>query len=268
MDDFSTGRRKNVNEEAEIIEGDVWDRETLRDAMADVDIVFHHAAISSVTRSIEEPVRSNEVNLDATLGVLEAARKQSSRVVLASSSAIYGRPAELPLRETTGKRPTTPYGIQKLSIDQYARTYHRQYGLETVALRYFNVYGPRQASGHYSGVIPTFGEQARNGEPITVEGDGEQTRDFVHVDDVVRANLLAATTDQVGEAFNIGGGQSITVRRLAEIVQDIVDSDSPVVHTEPRDGDIRRSEADISKARRELGYEPTISLVDGLESLL
>ena len=268
LDDFSTGKRSNVNDDATLIEGDIRDSETLRRATEDVDLIFHEAGVVSVQQSVEDPIQANEVNLDATLALLERARELDARVVLASSCAIYGQPTEIPVSEDEPFSPSSPYGLQKSALDHYARLYEELYGLETVALRYFNIYGPRQSSGDYSGVISIFKRQATNGEPITVDGDGEQTRDFVHVDDVVRANLLAATTDHVGEAYNVGTGASVTIKELAETIRDVSGSSSDVVHTDPRQGDIEESKADISKARDKLGYEPTIPLDEGISSLL
>lgn len=268
LDDFSTGKRSNVNDDATLIEGDIRDSETLRRATEDVDLIFHEAGVVSVQQSVENPIQANEVNLDATLALLERARELDARVVLASSCAIYGQPTEIPVSEDEPFSPSSPYGLQKSALDHYARLYEELYGLETVALRYFNIYGPRQSSGDYSGVISIFKRQATNGEPITVDGDGEQTRDFVHVDDVVRANLLAATTDHVGEAYNVGTGASVTIKELAETIRDVSGSSSDVVHTDPRQGDIEESKADISKARDKLGYEPTIPLDEGISSLL
>ena len=268
LDDFSTGKRSNVNDDATLIEGDIRDSETLRRATEDVDLIFHEAGVVSVQQSVEDPIQANEVNLDATLALLERARELDARVVLASSCAIYGQPTEIPVSEDEPFSPSSPYGLQKSALDHYARLYEELYGLETVALRYFNIYGPRQSSGDYSGVISIFKRQATNGEPITVDGNGEQTRDFVHVDDVVRANLLAATTDHVGEAYNVGTGASVTIKELAETIRDVSGSSSDVVHTDPRQGDIEESKADISKARDKLGYEPTIPLDEGISSLL
>jgi len=162
----------------------------------------------------------------ATLSILEAARREDARVVVASSVAIYGDPVDVPIHEEDAKAPTSPYGVDKLAIDHYVRLYNDLYGLETVALRYFNVYGPRQSAGEYSGVVSTFLEQARSGQPITVEGEGDQTRDFVHVSDVVRANLAAAATDNVGRAYNVGTGDSITILGLAELIRDVTGSAS------------------------------------------
>ncbi|ODR80570.1 UDP-glucose 4-epimerase [Haladaptatus sp. W1] len=268
LDNFTTGKRENVNENATVIEGDICDSETLERATADVDLIFHEAGVVSVQQSVEEPMRANDVNIDATLALLERARDLDARVVLASSCAIYGQPTDIPISEDESFAPSSPYGLQKSALDHYARIYEELYGLETVALRYFNIYGPRQSSGDYSGVISIFKRQATNGEPITVDGDGQQTRDFVHVDDVVRANLLAATTEHVGEAYNIGTGESVTIDELAETIRDVSGSSSQIVHTDPRPGDIAESEADISKAMEKLGYEPTISLKEGISSLL
>ncbi|TYT62981.1 NAD-dependent epimerase/dehydratase family protein [Natrialba swarupiae] len=266
LDDFSSGRREYVPDDATVIEGDVGDEDVLARAMDDVDLVFHQAAIVSVTESVDDPQRSHETNLEASLELLERARREDARVVVASSAAIYGHPDELPVTESASMDPTSPYGIQKLALDQYARLYADLYDLATVTLRYFNVYGPRQ-QGPYSGVISMFLDQARAGEPITVEGDGSQTRDFVHVSDVVRANLRAATTETVGRAYNVGTGERTAIRTLAETVRNVVDSSSPIVHRDPRPGDVRHSRADVSKARRELDFEARVRLETGLRAL-
>ncbi|NUC74894.1 NAD-dependent epimerase/dehydratase family protein [Haloterrigena sp. SYSU A558-1] len=267
LDNFSSGDRSYLPDGVTIVEGDVGDPIALQRAARGVDVIFHHAALVSVSRSVDAPRRSNETNLDASLLVLEQARQEDARVVVASSAAVYGHPDELPVSETASTDPASPYGIQKLAVDQYARRYAELYDLETVALRYFNAYGPRQR-GPYSGVISTFLEQARAGEPVTIEGDGEQTRDFVHVSDIVRANLRAATTDAVGEAYNIGTGSRTSIKELAETITDATDSDSPIVHRDSRPGDIRHSGADVSKAKRTLGFEPRVSLESGIQSLV
>ncbi len=268
LDSLSTGSHSNLNPDARLIEGDIRDQETLDAAMEGVDIVFHKAAMVSVPASVEQPQTCHDVNGTATLNLLEAARANDSRVVFASSAAIYGHPDEVPISEEAPKRPASPYGLEKLTGDYYTRIYADRYGLETVPLRYFNVYGPRQTGGQYSGVISTFLEQARAGKPITVEGDGEQTRDFVHIDDVVQANLRAATTEATGTSYNIGTGSNISIRELAETVQAVTGTDSEIVHTDPRPGDIERSEADITKSREQLGYRPTVTLEDGLSQLV
>ncbi|WP_158055592.1 NAD-dependent epimerase/dehydratase family protein [Halorussus halophilus] len=268
LDNFSTGSRENVPATATTIEGDIRDEKTLAAAMDGVDLVFHQAALVSVQQSVEQPEVSHAINVEATIEVLEHARKEDARVVAASSAAIYGEPQTVPVTESDPKTPTSPYGVDKLSLDHYLRLYHDLYDLETVALRYFNVYGPRQTAGDYSGVISIFKEQAMNGDPITVNGDGGQTRDFVHVDDIVHANLRAATTTHVGDAYNIGTGSSVTIQELAEAIRDVTNSASDIVHTDPRPGDIRHSCPDITKAREQLEYSPSVSLEDGLETLV
>jgi len=267
LDTFTTGDRAHLPEGVAVIDGDVRDPIAVQEAARGVDLIFHHAALVSVSQSVDAPRQSNETNLEASLLLLEQARQEDARVVVASSAAVYGHPDELPVSETARTNPTSPYGVQKLALDQYTRLYEELYGLETVALRYFNVYGPRQ-QGPYSGVISTFLEQARAGEPITVEGDGQQSRDFVHVSDVIRANMQAATTDAVGEAYNVGTGQRTTIEELAETIRDATGSSSPIVHREPRPGDIRHSGADTSKATRKLGFETRISLESGIRSLV
>lgn len=268
LDDFSSGRHEHVHPDAEVYDGSLSDDELLASAADGVDVVFHEAAIVSVQQSIDDPRRSHEVNVRGTLSVLEAARREGTRVVLASSAAIYGQPEYVPIDEAHPLKPLSPYGFEKVAVDEYARLYHDLYGLETVSLRYFNVYGPRQTGGDYSGVITIFLEQAAAGEPITVNGDGTQTRDFVHISDVVRANLLAAETDAVGESFNVGTGDTVSIASLAETIRDVVDSPSDIVHTEPRAGDIQDSQAEISKARAQLEYEPKVGLEEGLRALV
>lgn len=268
LDNFTSGFRSNVHPDATVIEGDMRDETVLEEAMAGVDIVFHQAALVSVIKSIEAPKRSHEINVSATVNVLDRARKEDARVVLASSAAIYGAPQSLLISEDHPKNPRSPYGMDKLTADRYARFYHKQYGLESVALRYFNAYGPRQVANAYSGVVSIFLDQARNGDPITVEGDGSQTRDFVHVYDIVQANLRAATANGGGEAFNVGTGDSVSVLELARTIQQVVNSESKIVHTEPRVSDIAQSRADISKIKTELKYGPSAELSVGLETLL
>lgn len=267
LDSLESGDPDAVPADATVIEADVRDADALEEAMGGVDVVFHQAALVSVAASVADPTASHATNVDGTIAVLEAARDADARVVLASSAAIYGQPETVPIPESAPKRPQSPYGLEKLAVDHYARLYHDLYGLETVALRYFNVYGPGQQGGDYSGVIDVFLEQARCNEPITVHGAGSQTRDFVHVDDVVEANCLAATTDRVGEAYNVATGSAVSVRELAELIREVTGSDSEIVHTEPREGDVERSRADLSKARSALGYEPSISLEEGLDEL-
>lgn len=268
LDDFSTGRRSVLPDEVDVIEGDVRNPETVDRAVTGVDTVFHQAANVSVTESVDRPTETNAVNLNGTLNLLEAARRTDARFVFASSCAVYGHPESLPVSEAAPLQPTSPYGVQKAAGDRYVRLYAELYGLETVALRYFNVYGPGRSTGGYSGVIRAFLSQARDGADVTVEGDGTQTRDFIHVSDVVRANLAAATTDQVGQAFNIATGTETSVRELAEMITSFVDSSSDIVHIDPREGDIQRSCGDTARARDELEFEAHVSPSDGIERLV
>jgi UDP-glucose 4-epimerase len=267
VDNLSGGRREWVDDRATLIEGDVRNEQTVARAVDGVDLIFHQAANVSVQRSVEAPVESHETNVDATLRLLEHARNEDARFVFASSAAIYGTPEAVPIDESDPKRPTSPYGAEKHAADQYCRLYHDLYDVETVALRYFNVYGPRQRGGQYSGVIDVFLDQADRGEDITVHGDGAQTRDFVHVDDVVAANCLAAVNGTPGEAYNVGTGDSISIRALAELVRETTETTSDIVHVDAREGDIEQSRPSIEKIQAELGFEPRRSLEAELETL-
>jgi len=268
LDNLTTGDRATIPDDVTFINGDVRDKEVVDRATAGVDLIFHEAALVSVQGSVEEPLTSHGINSTGTLKLLEAARNRNARLVLASSAAIYGHPSSVPVAETDRKEPTSPYGVDKLAIDHYARLYHELYDLETVPLRYFNVFGPGQVAGDYSGVISIFIDQALSGEDITVHGDGTQTRDFVYIDDVVQANCKAAVTDVVGNGYNIGTGESVTIREVAELIQDITDTSSDIVHTDGQSGDIEHSEADISSATTHLEYEPTVSLREGLQQTI
>ncbi|UIP01535.1 NAD-dependent epimerase/dehydratase family protein (plasmid) [Halobaculum sp. CBA1158] len=267
LDDLSNGDADAVPDGATLLEGDLLDGDPLERATDGVDVIFHQAGLVSVPLSIERPRESNRVNVAGTLAVLEAARREDARVVVASSVAVYGNPESVPIAESDPKEPTSPYATDKLAIDHYTRIYADLYGLETVALRYFNVYGPGQSAGEYAGVVSTFLEQARSGQPLTVEGDGSQTRDFVHVADVVRANLAAAATEHTGEAFNVATGESVSIRDLADVVVDVTGASAGVVHVDARPGDIERSRGDTEKARRLLRFEPRVDLRTGLAAL-
>lgn len=267
LDNLSSGRREWVDDRATLIESDIKDKKGIHRAVENVDLIFHEAANVSVQHSVDAPVENHETNVDATLRLLEHARKEDARFIYASSAAIYGSPESIPIEESDLKKPASPYGLEKYTADEYCRLYHRLYGVETVSLRYFNVYGPRQRGGQYSGVIDIFLNQARRGEDITVHGDGEQTRDFVHVDDVVAANCLAATCGTPGQAYNIGTGNSIRIKSLAQLIADSFETTSSVTHVDAREGDIEQSCPSIKKAQRELGFDPKRSLDDKLENL-
>lgn len=267
LDNFSTGSRANVPPKADLIEGNVRDGATVDEAMEGVDVVYHQAGLVSVPESLETPVVSSGINVGGTVQILQAARRHDARVVLASSAAIYGDADVQPIPEDAAMDPLSPYGADKLAADNYARVFADAYDLPVVSLRYFNVYGCGQ-NPEYSGVIDAFLSRALEDEPLVVHGDGEQTRDFVHIDDVVGANLAAATTDETGVAYNVGSGRSVTIRDLAEIVTDLVDSEAPIEHGPARPGDVRHSEADIERAQRHLDYEPSVSLREGLETMV
>lgn len=269
VDDLSGGNRENVPGNATFFECDIRNQDAIDSQLADVDVVFHLAGLTSVEESVAASLDCQERNAKGSLTIFEAARKHSCRVVFASSAAIYGSPSYTPIDETHPTEPASPYGIDKLAADQYARLYHRLYDLETAVLRYFNVYGPRQSSGS-SGVVGIFANHARNGEDLPVQGNGLQTRDFVYVDDVVRANCLAATADAtaMGRAYNIGTGEAVSIRSLAETITSISDSGCSIDHRPARDGDIDQSVADISRAKEALGYQPQVDLRSGLAELL
>jgi len=270
FDNFVTGRRENLADlpEVEVVEGDVRDSDALRSAMAQVDRVLHQAALPGVPRSVQDPVTSNESNLTGTLNVLIAARDAGvKRVVCASSSSVYGDTPTLPKVETMAPRPISPYAVTKLTGELYCTVFHQLYGLEAVALRYFNVFGPHQDPlSDYAAVIPLFIAAMTRGERPRVEGDGTQSRDFTFVDNVVQANLRAAQASGVtGEVFNVACGQRYTLLDLVDRLNRILGTRLEPRFGEARAGDVKHSLADIDKARRLLGYEPSVSFDEGLE---
>ena len=274
LDNFSTGRRENlagVLTQIELIEGSVANLTTARSAMRNVEIVFHQAALPSVQRSVKNPLESNEVNLTCTLNILLAARDAGvKRVVYAASSSAYGNQPTLPKVETMTPEPLSPYAIGKLAGEMYARAFTQLYGLATVSLRYFNVFGPRQdPTTQYAGVIAKFMSCALEGKPYPVDGDGEQTRDFTYVDNAVQANLLAADVKlQDAPVVNIAYGERTTINRLPVLLNELTQQNMPSEHRAERPGDVRHSHADISLARKLLGYNPTVDLREGLRRTL
>jgi UDP-glucose 4-epimerase len=276
LDDFSTGRRTNLaftgaNDPLEIVEGDIRDARAVGQAMRGVDGVFHEAALVSVPRSVEAPELSCDINAHGTARVLDAARRAGvRRVVFASSAAVYGDVAELPVSERAAVRPLSPYGVDKLYTEQLGALYHALYGVETVALRYFNVFGPRQdPSSPYSGVITLFVNRLLAGEPVTIHGDGDQTRDFVYVADVVEANVRAMLGGYAGPgALNVAGGGRTTLNALVRVLGEILGVTPRTDHTAARAGDIHDSHADISAIRAAIGYTPQWSVRAGLEALI
>ncbi len=272
IDDLSTGKTANIaglveKGGAEFIEGSITDLPLLQKAFKDARYVFHQAALPSVPRSIEEPLLYHQVNATGTLNVLIAARDSGAgKVVCASSSAVYGN-ATGANREDMTPHPLSPYAAAKLAAEHYCRVFHEVYGLATVCLRYFNIYGPRQdPSSQYAAVIPRFIQSILKSEPPLIFGDGEQTRGFTFVRDAVAANILAAEGDADG-IYNISQGESITVNRLAETITGIMGKDIQPVHREPRPGDIRHSRADISRAKT-FGYQPKYDLKAGLKETI
>lgn len=270
LDNFSAGKREFINSIAnsvEVIEADILDYPALSKALKDVTYVFHQAAIRSVPRSVEDPYECTQVNVLGTLNVLMAARERRvKRVVYASSSSVYGDGKKFPQTEAQQPQPLSPYAASKLSAEQYASVFSRTLGLETVSLRYFNVFGPRQdPESMYSAVIPQFIALARARMPLDVHWDGKQARDFTYVSDVVRANLLAATVPEAaGNVFNVGCNRSHSLLELIAVLEKIVGRKLPVRYAPKRPGDVRRTCADISAARKVLGYRPLVGLKEGL----
>jgi UDP-N-acetylglucosamine/UDP-N-acetyl-alpha-D-glucosaminouronate 4-epimerase len=270
IDNLSTGKRENLQplmDEIEFILGDLRDPKAAAQAVKGVDFILHQAAISSVPCSIEDPLGTTENNLTGTLHLLMAACDAGvQRFVYASSSSVYGDSPALPKREDFLPTPLSPYAVSKLSGEYYCQVFHQLYGLETVSLRYFNVFGPRQDPlSPYAAVIPKFITLALAEKPLVVYGDGEQSRDFSFVADVVEANFLACrATDIAGEEFNVGSGEQTSLNQLVQALKEIIAPDLKVEYTEPQPGDVRHSLASIEKAKRLIGFAPTIPFSEGL----
>ncbi len=271
LDNFSTGSWANlaeVRDRIEVIEGDVRDSSVLQRALAGVEYVSHQAALRSVPRSVDDPLSTDAVNTHGTLQLLVAARAAGTvkRVVYASSSSVYGDSPALPKEEDQTPAPISPYAVSKLAGEYYCRTFTRLYGLETVSLRYFNVFGPRQSpESKYAAVVPLFIRAALRGEPLVVHGDGEQSRDFTYIDNVVQANLLACTQPNVGgEVFNVACNERHSVLEIAHTVARLVGKPIKIEHTPPRAGDVRHTQASIAKAQRLLGYQPAVGFEEGM----
>jgi UDP-glucose 4-epimerase len=271
IDNFSTGDRRNllhISQAVEIVEGDLRSFERVATAVQGCEIVFHQAALPSVPRSVQDPLTSAAVNTTGTLNVLLAARHAGvRRVIYASSSSVYGSIAAEVKQEDHLIAPLSPYGVAKYAGEAYCSSFCKVYGLETVSLRYFNIFGPRQSPlSQYAAVIPNFFVSAMLGEPPTIHGDGEQSRDFTFVANAVQANIRAATTTEAaGEVFNVACGERTSINELAGAIAEIAGTSHAPIHTEARAGDIRVSVANVEKARSVLGYEPTIGLREGLE---
>lgn len=274
LDNFSSGRKANIEsiqDKIEVVEGDIRDIWTVVEAIKDIDYVFHHAAMPSVIKTVQNPLTAHAINATGTLNVLEAARQAKvRRVVFACSSAIYGDSEVLPKIETMKPEPMSPYAIHKLSGEQYCQIYTNLYGLETVSLRYFNVFGPRQdPTSQYSAVIPLFIKAVLKDKPPTIFGDGEQTRDFIYIDNVVSANLKACTApNAAGCCFNIGCGIRLTLNETLGIISEIIGKDIKANYVDARPGDIRHSGSDISAAQETLGYTVDFDFKAGLKETI
>ncbi len=273
VDSLITGKRRNLESipAAEFVEGDLAELAVAEKAAAGMDYVLHQAAIPSVPRSVEDPATSNRANITATLNVLLAARKAGvKRLVYAGSSSAYGDTPTLPKHEGMPTNPQSPYALQKLVGEQYCQMFTKLYGFPTVTTRYFNVFGPRQDPGSpYSGVISLFATAVLDGRPPIIHGDGGQTRDFTYIANVVDGVLRACEAPNVsGEVINVATGGRISLNDLLRVLSGLVKTSVPAIHKEPRAGDVRDSQADISKARALLGYKPIVSFEDGLERTL
>jgi UDP-glucose 4-epimerase len=270
LDNFATGRRENlldIWDDVELVEGDIQSYERVHNAVRGCHVIAHLAALPSVPRSVQDPLTSNATNVTGTLNVLLAARDADvGRLVYASSSSVYGANPDLPKREEQATLPISPYAVAKLAGESYCRAFHEVFGLETVALRFFNVFGPGQDPlSQYAAVIPRFITALLEGRPPTIYGDGEQSRDFTYVDNVLDGVTLAlSTAGNGGKALNLATGHGVTLNDLARMLGEIIGTDIQPVYEEGRPGEVRHSQADISRAREALGFEPAISIEEGL----
>ncbi|MGQ9801773.1 MAG: SDR family oxidoreductase [Candidatus Saccharicenans sp.] len=271
LDDFSTGKEENISHLSDRIEvrrGDIRDRELCRQAARGMEVILHQAALASVPRSVSEPVLAHEINVTGTLNLLLAAAEAGVRsFVFASSSAVYGDDLTFPKKEGKEGKALSPYGGQKLASEKYCQVFSQLYEFNAVSLRYFNVFGPRQDPGsQYAAVIPIFITRMLQGKPPIIFGDGSQSRDFIYVENVVQANLLAANAEHFrGEIFNIGTSARITVKELACILNSLLGLDLTPVYSKPRPGDIHESYADIGQAEKQLNFRPEIDFKTGLK---
>lgn len=271
IDNFSTGKRENLVglDKLEFVDGDITDPAAMAAACDGIEVVYHEAALASVPRSVKDPIASNHANVTGTLQVLYAAKEAKvRRVVYAASSSAYGDTPTLPKREDMIPGPISPYAVTKLTGEYYMQSFYKVYGLETVSLRYFNVFGPYQdPNSMYSGVLAKFIPQMLQGDTPTIYGDGDQSRDFTFIENVVNANLLAASVDAAkvaGKVFNVATGSRVTLNQTVEVLRHITNYMGPVNHTTERTGDVKHSLADIAAAQKALGYKPTVDFQEGL----
>ncbi len=274
LDNFSTGRRSNLDpfkNDIDLIEGDIRSYHVVQKACQGIDFVLHQAALPSVPRSIFDPITSNDVNVNGTLNILHAAKECNvKRVVYASSSSVYGDNPKSPKSEDFIPNPKSPYAVSKLTGEYYCKVFHQIYGLETVSLRYFNVFGLRQdPNSQYAAVIPKFLKMIKNGQPPTIHGDGNQSRDFTFVKNNVEANIIACTApNAAGKIFNIACGESFSLNQLVEMLNGILGTNVQPIHGPERSGDVKHSLADIQKAKEDLNYRPLVMFKEGLKILV
>jgi len=276
FDNFSSGKIENIrqymsNKSFQLIKGDVRNPEDVEEAVKGVDAVYHLAAIVNIPLSIENPLLIEDVNVRGTLNLLEASVKHNvQQFIYVSTCAVYGEARYLPIDEEHPTNPLSPYGASKLAAEHYCKVFHRIHDLQTVCLRFFNVYGSKQPSGPYGGVITTFLESLKKGKPLVIYGDGNQTRDFIYVADVAEACMIALRCKNCsGKTFNIGTGTQTSINKLAQILIELVDNPhAKIFHSNERKGDIRESYADISRAEKELGFKPKFSIYEGLKKLI
>jgi UDP-glucose 4-epimerase len=275
VDNLNTGRLENIEhndrQNFHFVKGEVQDFNLAREVLKDIDVVLHEAALTNVTSSFEDPLKTHDVNVTGTLNLLKnCVDTKVKRFIFASSASIYGETDVLPIVEEVTPKPLSPYAVTKLAAESYVRLFFKAYGLETVCLRFFNVYGPKQQPSAYSGVISIFINRALQGQSLLIYGNGHQTRDFVNIQDVVDANMLTLTSkNAVGEVFNIATGTATSINQLAKTISQILGKESLTIdYMNSRPGDIKASYADISKARRILGYSPKITLKEGLAKLI
>ncbi|QDX40821.1 SDR family oxidoreductase [Salarchaeum sp. JOR-1] len=272
VDNFETGREQNLqslrsSDDFRFHEADIRDADQMATVTDGVDYVFHQAAVPSVPRSVEDPVTTTDANCTGTATILNAARNADvDTAVVASSSSVYGSTEQLPKVESMHSQPESPYALSKYYTEKLAIQFSDLYDIDTAALRYFNIFGPRQdPNGEYAAVIPKFISLMLEGERPVIYGDGEQSRDFTFIDNAVQANILAAEGDVTGEAFNVGCGGRVTINNLVDNLNDLLGTEINPIYDDPRPGDVRHSHADISKAKEQLGYEPAVDFSEGLD---
>ncbi len=272
IDSLRTGSLKNIDglKNVKFHKGSITDRDLVFEVLKDADYIYNLAALVSVPESIEKPFECIDINVNGMLNLLDAAKEYGAKkIVLSSSAAVYGDDPELPKKISMTPHPKTPYSITKLDGEYYNKMYYEQYGLETISLRYFNVYGPRQnPKSQYAAAVPIFVDRATKNEDITIYGDGEQTRDFIYVKDVVKANVIASQTKGITGVFNVANGNSITIKALCEKIIELVDSKSKINFADERAGDIKHSLASIEETVAQLGFQPSFSLDEGLNNTI